>query len=161
MFLLFSFLATGDSFLTLSTCFCRGESAVVQAIYNVSEAIWAVMSPIYMAPPIENDWRQIKHQFSTRWNFPNCIGVLDRKHIIMRAPPNSSSMFYNYKCYFSIISMTLVDVDYQFVFVEIGQYGSNGDSGVFRGRWFDQNYINGTLNLPGPKQLPNYPWGGA
>ena len=161
MFLLFSFLATGDSFWTLSTHFHRGESTVAQVVYDVSEAIWEVMSPIYMAPPTENDWWQIEHRFSTRWNFPNCIGVLDGKHIMMRAPPNSSSMFYNYKGYFSIILMALVDADYQFVFVDIGQYGSNGDSGVFKGSWFGQNYMNGTLNLPGPKQLPNYPRGGA
>ena len=130
---------------------------MAQVVYDVSEAIWEVMSPIYMAPPTENDWKQIEHRFSTRWNFPNCIGVLDGKHIMMRAPPNSSSMFYNYKGFFSIILMALVDADYQFVFVDIGQYGSNGDSGVFKGSLFGQNYMNGTLNLPGPKQLPNYP----
>ena len=123
-FYLFSFLATGDSFWTLSTCICRGESTVAQLVYDVSEAIWQVMSPIYMAPPTENDWRQIEHRFSTRWNFPNCIGALDGKHIMMRAPPNSSSMFYNYKGYFSIILMALVDADYRFVFVDIGQYGA-------------------------------------
>ena len=159
--MLFSFLATGDSFWTLSTRFHRGESRVTQVVYDVSEAIWEVMSPIYMAPPTENDWRQIEHRFSTRWNFPNCIGALDGKHIMMRTSPNSSSMFYNYKGYFSIILMALVDADNRFVFVDIGQYGSNGDSGVFKGSWFGQNYMNGTLNLPGPKQLPNYPRGGA
>ena len=97
---LFSFLATGDSFWTLSTRFHRGKSTVAQVVYNVSEAIWEVMSPIFMAPPTENDWKQIEHQFSTKWNFPNCIGALDGKHIMMRAPPNSSSMFYNYKGFF-------------------------------------------------------------
>ena len=161
MLLFCSFLATRDSFWTVSTHFRRGESTVAQLVYDVCEAIWEVMCPIYMAPPTENDWRQIEHQFSTRWNFPKCIGVLDGKHIMIRAPPNSSSMFYNYKGFFSIILMALVDADYRFVFVDIGHYGSNGDSGVFRGSWFGQNYMNGTLNLPGPKQLPNYPRGGA
>ena len=51
--------------------------------------------------------------------------------------------------------MALVDADYHFVFVDIGQYGSNGDSGVFRGTWFGQNYMNGTLNLPGYKHSKN------
>ena len=157
MFFSCSFLATGDSFWMLSTRFRRGESTVAQVVYDVSEAIWEVMSPIYMAPPTEDDWWQIEHQFCTRWNFPNCIGALDGKHIMMRAPPNSSSMFYNYKGFFSIILMALVDADYCFVFVDIGHYGSNGDSGVFRGSWFGQNYMNGNLNLPGPKELPNYP----
>ena len=83
MFLLFSFLVTGDSFWTLSTHFRRDESTVAQVVYDVSEAIWEVMSPIYMALPTENDWQQIEHRFSTRWNFPNCIGALDGKHRLL------------------------------------------------------------------------------
>ena len=85
---------------------------MAQVVYDVSEAIWEVMSSIYMAPPTENDWRQIEHQFSTRWNCLNCIGALDGKHIMMRAPPNSSSMFYNSKGFFYIILMALVDSNY-------------------------------------------------
>ena len=70
---------------------------------------------------------------------------------MMRAPPNSSSMFHNYKGFFLIILMALVDADYQFVFVDIGTMETAGFSD------FGQNYMNGTLNLPGPKQLSNYP----
>ena len=114
-----------------------------------------------MQAPTEDDWKHIKNRFCTRWNFLNCIGALDGKHVMLRAPPNSSSMFYNYKGYFSINLMALVDADYCFIYVDVGNYGSNGDSGVFKASAFGQSFMEGNLHVPAPKALPRYPQGGA
>ena len=159
--IVYSFLATGDSFFTLSVRFRCGTSTVTCAVYKVCDAIWQVLQPIYMQAPTEDDWKHIEHRFCTRWNFPNCIGALDGKHVMIRAPPNSSSMFYNYKGYFSINLMALVDADYHFIYVDVGNYGSNGDSGVFKASAFGQAFIEGNLHVPAPKALPGYPQGGA
>ena len=89
-----------------------------------------------------------------KWNFPNCIGALDRKHIVNQAPHNSGSLFFNYKGTFSLVLMALVDTDYRFVFVDIGDYGSNADGAVFKNSTFGEAFINGQLNVPPPKPLP-------
>ena len=47
-FIVYSFLATGDSFFTLSIRFCHGTSRVACAVYEVCDAIWQVLQPIYM-----------------------------------------------------------------------------------------------------------------
>ena len=107
-------------------------STIAQAVYEVSEAIWDVLHPIYMSPPTIEDWKQIEHHFSTRWNFPNCVGSLDGKHVMIKVPPNSYSLFYNYKGFFSIVLMALVDADYRFIYVDVRDFRSNGDSGIFR-----------------------------
>ena len=155
--IVYSFLATGDSFFTLSIRFRRGTSTVACAVYEVFDAIWQVLQPIYMQAPMEDDWKHIENRFCTRWNFPNCIGALDGKHVMIRAPPNSSSMFYNYKGYFSINLMALVDADYRFVYMDVGNYGSNGDSGVFKASAFGQAFTEGNLHVPAPKALPWIP----
>ena len=107
------------------------------------------------------DWKQIEHRFSTRWNFPNCIGVLDGKHVMIKAPPNSNSLFHNYKGFFSIVLMALVDADYRFIYIDVGDFGSNGDGGIFKNCPLGINFMEGTLDVPPPKRLPGWPEGGA
>ena len=93
--------------------------------------------------------------------FANCIGVLNGKHIMMRCPPNSNSLFCNYKGFFSIVLMALVDADYRFIYIDVGNYGSNGDNGIFKNRASGEAFAGQLLNVPPPKRLPRYPEGGA
>ena len=76
-------------------------------------------------------WRISAAHFEERWNLPNVCGVIDGKHIHMQKPPNSSSLYYNYRGTFSIVLLAVVDGDYRFMLVDIGEYGSNSDGGVF------------------------------
>ena len=89
LIIVYSFLATGESFLMLYVRFRRGVSTIASAVYEVCDAIYSVLQPIYMVPPTEDDWRQIEHRFRTRWNYPNCVGAIDGKHILIKKPPNS------------------------------------------------------------------------
>ena len=53
--------------------------------------------------------------------------------------------------------MALVDANYHFIFVDIGNYGSNADGTVFFKSEFGQMYLENELDVPGPKPLPNAP----
>ena len=149
----FSFLATGNSFWTLHTRFQRGAATIASIVYEVCDCIYQVLQPIFMSPPSEEDWKQIEHRFNTKWNFPNCIGSLDGKHIMMKCPPNSHSLYYNYKGFFSIVLMALADADYHFIYIDVGNYGSNGNSSL------GEAFTGQLLDIPGPKRLPGYPEG--
>nr|XP_022907898.1 protein ALP1-like [Onthophagus taurus] len=107
-----------------------------------------------MPTPTEDDWKRIAHEFWTIWNFPNCLGALDGKHVVIQTPTNSGSLFFNYKKTFSIVLLALVDAQYNFITVDIGSYGKNSDGGIFAhstlGRALEQN----NLNIPYPVELP-------
>ena len=58
------------------------------------------------------------------------------------------SCFYNYKGYFSIVLMALVDADYKFIAVDIGQAGRNGDAGIFNHWDLYRGLEEALLNIP-------------
>ena len=57
--------------------------------------------------------------------------------------------------------MALVDADYKFTCVDIGDYGSISDGGIFKNSKFGQALMNNELGIPCPKSLPNWPEGGV
>ena len=114
-----------------------------------------------MAPPTTEEWIKIEQDFSDLWNFLNCIGALDGKHVVMTTPPGSGSLFFNYKYTFPINLMALVDAYNQFIVVDIGQYGSNADGPMFQKSEFGTLYMKGQLNVPGTKYLPKARYLGA
>ena len=104
-------------------------------------------------PQTEDEWRQIAEEFSEKCNFPHCIGALDGKHIAILPPPNSGSQYFNYKHYFSIVLLALVDAHYRFLYVDIGCYGRVSDGGVYNNSSLADALANNTLHIPAAEAL--------
>ena len=118
-----------------------GPCTVHHIVRDTCQAIWDSLVKKEMPPPTQQRWKQIENEFADRWNFPNCLSALDGKHIVITAPFNSRSLFHNYKGTFSINLMALVDANYMFIFMDIGQYGSNADGGgVSKGQNLDRDF---------------------
>lgn len=94
------------------------------------------------------EWKAVADGFAARWNFPNCIGALDGKHVNIIQPANSGSRFFNYKHTFSLVLMGLVDADYKFLYCDVGCNGRISDGGVFAGCSLDQPLKTKTANVP-------------
>ena len=109
-----------------------GRLTVANCVYQTCEAIVKRMMETQMPAPTEESWREMARRFEARWNFPNCIGAIDGKHVQMYSPRNSRSLFFNYKKHFSIVLLALVDADYRFRYVQVGDYGRNSDGGIFK-----------------------------
>ena len=73
----------------------------------------------------------------------------------MKKPAKSGGLFYNYKGFFSIVLLAIVDADYQFMYVDIGQTGSGSDAGVFNNSPFKVAMEKGALNMPKADPLPH------
>jgi hypothetical protein len=73
-------------------------------------------------PKTQEDWLTVAGDFERRWNFPNCIGALDGKHVVILPPGNSGSLYYNYKHFFDVVLLALVDANYKFLYLDIGNY---------------------------------------
>lgn len=104
-------------------------------------------------PQTTEEWIYLSNEYNNKWNFPNCIGALDGKHVVLSAPFNSGSEYINYKGTFSIVMMALVDADYCFSYVDIGCQGRISDGGVFRNTSLFKKMEEGDLNLPSPHPI--------
>ena len=69
-------------------------------------------------------WKKVARGFEEKWNFPHCIGAIDGKHVVIQAPANSGSMFFNYKKSFSIVLLAVCNSNYEFSMVDIGGQGN-------------------------------------
>ncbi|KAL3182478.1 hypothetical protein MRX96_007166 [Rhipicephalus microplus] len=86
--------------------------------------------------------------FSQKWNFPNCIGAIDGKHVLIKKPPKSGTIYRNYKKSFSVILLAVVDADYKFLYTDIGAPGSEGDAGVWQTTLLQKDIDNKKAGLP-------------
>lgn len=99
-------------------------------------------------PSTANEWKEIASEYENQWNFPHCLGAIDGKHITMQSPINSGSEFYNYKHFYSIVLLALVNANYCFTFVDCGTQGRLSDGAVFRNSLLFEKMESGQLNLP-------------
>ena len=106
------FLATGDSFRTIACSFRIGRSTVSGIVPEMCRCLWNNLNEVYMkAPSTIQCWTDIAQRFEERWNFPNCLGAIDGKHVVIKCPVNSGSLYYNYKGTYSIILMAVADAE--------------------------------------------------
>ena len=148
------YLATGSSQVSLSFDFRVGRSTVCRIIRDTCTVLWEVLQPHYVkAPSNEEEWKGIATDFEKIWNFPNCIGAIDEKHVI-QAPAAAGSVYYNYKGTHSIVLMAVCDAHYRFLIVDVGDSGWHSDGGVLAQSAFGQSLESGTLSLPSSREFP-------
>ncbi|XP_036436857.1 protein ANTAGONIST OF LIKE HETEROCHROMATIN PROTEIN 1-like [Colossoma macropomum] len=149
------FLATGETFQPLGFQYRIGSTTVSQIVLSTCEALYEVMKDDYLKTPTsEASWRAIAKDFYEKWQYPNCLGALDGKHIYIQPPGHSSSTFCNYKGCFSVVLMAVVDANYKFIYVNVGSQGRLSDSGLFAHSDLCTAMHGGLLNVPKPEPLP-------
>ena len=131
-----------------------GHCTVGRVVCEVAAAIWDVLVPEFMPAPCMEDWLEIAEGFRHLWDFPNCVGSLDGKHVVIQAPDNSGSMYYNYKGAHSIVLLAVVDAHYLFRVVDVGGYGRASDGGSLYNSAFGEGLRDGTLDLPEDAFIP-------
>ncbi|XP_069612593.1 uncharacterized protein [Ranitomeya imitator] len=148
------FLATGESYASLYLQFRVGKSIISQIVRGTCNVIWQKLQPIVMPSPTVETWLQVAAGFQTVADFPNCIGAIDGKHVRVQQPPQSGSHVFNYKKYSSVVLMAVADAHYKFVAIDVGAYGSTGDSRLLGTSQIGLQILEDCGTLPAPQPLP-------
>lgn len=115
------FFTTGDSYMSMSYSWLVAHNAISKIIEEVAKAIIAEYSEDLLSPPVPSEkWKEVTATFENRWSFPHAIGAIDGKHVATRCPKKCVSLYYNYKGFYSIIMLAVVDGDYKFLWVDAG-----------------------------------------
>ena len=101
-------------------------------------------------PQRENEWKLVAREFEKRRNFPHCVGAIDGKHVEIRKPPGTGSYYFNYEHLFSIVLMSIVNANYEFLMVDFGANGRVSDGGVFSNQLFCTKIKLKQLCIPEP-----------
>lgn len=92
------YVASGDSISSISFAFRVGVNTVSKIISETCEAIWNILKDKVFLEITEDLWREKANEFETQWNFPNCIGAIDGRHMTIVV-----CFFSNHLIYFFLI----------------------------------------------------------
>lgn len=106
-------------------------------------------------PSTYEEWIEIAKEFGDKHQFWNVLGAIDGKHIAIKKPANSGSLYYNFKGFYSIVLLALVNAKKEFIMVDVGMNGRISDGGVFYYSTYEALLQQNCLNTPEPAPLPN------
>ena len=149
------FLSSGDSYHSLMYGFRVPLNTISLIVRDTCRAIVEEYAEEVIECSVTPDaWKKIADRFGSRWNFHNCMGALDGKHVAMKCPPRGGSKYYNYKHFNSIVLLALVDADYNFIWVDVGTNGPAGDAQIFNESELLETMESGDIGRPKPRRLP-------
>ena len=154
------YFASGEYFRSLDYQFRISRKAISYIVEQVAATIIKILGETYLKTPSTTDeWVKISRKFKERWDFPNGLGGVDGKHIVLQQPKSFGSHYRIYKGADGIILLAMVGPEYEFLFVDVRMNGRNSDGG----NWSQSRLKNGleknSLNLPDATPHPgrNYP----
>ena len=153
------YLLTGDAQCTVATSYRVSLTAVSRIITETCDAIWTSLKRMHYldCPSNVSEWKSVAQEFESKWNFPHAAGILDGKHVIMQAPHNSGSAYFNYKKMHSIVLLAVYYAKYEFTMVHIGDSGGQSDGSVYNNSHLGFTIENNTLRLSDPDVVGSNP----
>ena len=144
------YLATGDAQQIIGMSYRISPTTVGRILKETCNVLWKVLSlkGYIEAPTSVDKWKTISRKFELLWNFPNCLGAIDGKHIVMQAPARSGSEYFNYKKTHSIVLLAVCDAKYRFTLVDIGNTGRISDGGVLENSMIGYGISQDLMKMP-------------
>ena len=150
------FLATGDKYPSLQYQYRVSHCTISIFVPEVCRATREeYKNEVVQCPRDPQEWQIVAEDFKNRWNLSHACGAIDGKHVAVRCPPNTGSLYHNYKGFFSVVLLALVDATYRFLWCDIGGLGTMSDSQIFNESELKQCLEDDTINFPAPAPLPH------
>ena len=100
----------------------------------IVESMWGDSVSKHMPKTIEVFKRKML-DMEEMWQFPYCWAAIDGCHIPIKCPPGgpeSCKEYHNYKSFYSIVMMAMVDANCRFLWGSCGFPGNSHDAIIFQ-----------------------------
>ena len=118
-------MGRGDYIHTVAELFGVGDSTVCNIVLEVPklkiEVTWDVAVHF---PTTERDYINLMNWFEKLWQFPYCFGAVGGQE--------STNENRNFKNFYSIVLMAIVDSKYRFIWANCGIFQNSHDSAIFQ-----------------------------
>ena len=148
-------LGRGDYFYTIAELTGLGRSTVSTIVREVNEAIvscmWDECVTAYM-PKTHDDFTSKILDMEELWQFPFSWAAVDGCHIPIKCPAGgleACKEYHNFKNFYSVILMSMVDAKYRFLWGSCGYPGNSHDSIILQS-------TNLWDEIQGGNLLPNF-----
>ncbi|XP_049523939.1 uncharacterized protein LOC125945726 [Dermacentor silvarum] len=116
---------------SVAELFAVGRSTVNVAYREFCEAIIQTMEAEWIKMPTASSMAEHIREFTATLEFPQAMGSLDGCHFPVSPPKESATDYRNYKGWYSIILLALVDHKYRFRYINVGSPGRCHDAYVY------------------------------
>ena len=131
-------LGRGDYLHAISELSGYGTSTVCSVVLEVSKTIvnqlWEASVSEHFSKT-EEEFKECMITFDEEWQFPCCFGADDGCHLPIKCPDGGLEVckgYHNFKNFYSIVLMAIVDAKYRFIWASCGFPGNNHDSVIFQ-----------------------------
>lgn len=131
-------MGRGDYYYTISEMVGLGVSTAHAIVTEVCQAmvenLWQECVMEHMAQS-EKEFEEKMQDMNNIWQFPFCWAAIDGCHIPIKCPPGgaeASKEYHNFKNFYSIVLMAMVDSRYRFIWGSCGCPRNSHDSIIFQ-----------------------------
>lgn len=126
-------LATAAEELTVAHVFGISRSSVNLIFREFCSVVVSQLEPQRMGIPRAHELVEHVQWLAASTGFAQGVGALDGCHIEVCPPKEHASDYYNYKGWYSVISLAVVNHAYKFLYTNVGSPGRNHGAAVFDG----------------------------
>jgi len=66
-----------------------GTSTVSPIVSETCKALWTKLVSLVLPVSNSKNWEESENNFRHKWNFPNCVGAIDGKHVVIQVSFNN------------------------------------------------------------------------
>ncbi|XP_071772065.2 uncharacterized protein LOC139924806 [Centroberyx gerrardi] len=102
-------LASNIEYRTISSLFGVGKSTVCRCVRDMCHAIVALLRPVYLRPPTDQELEDSAQLFLSHWGFPHCVAAVATLHTAIITPSANASDYANPAGWLSVLSQVAVN----------------------------------------------------